>query len=53
VPGPNGAYFTRRLDRDFSVREYVSAELVFRDGLLQSWRTLPKPGGNTYYNTGP
>jgi hypothetical protein len=53
VPGPNGAYFTRRLDRDISVREYVSAELVFHDGLLQSWRTLPKPGGNTYYNTGP
>lgn len=49
VPGPNGSHLTRRLDRDFSVREYVSAELVFRDGLLQSWRTLPRPGGNTYF----
>lgn len=49
VPGPNGSHLTRRLDRDFSVREYISAELVFRDGRLQSWRTLPRPGGNTYY----
>jgi hypothetical protein len=49
VAGPRGSYLTRRMDRDYSVREYVSAELVFRDGLLQSWRTLPRPGGRTYY----
>lgn len=49
VAGPNGSHLTRRLDRDFSVREYISAELVFRDGRLQNWRTLPRPGGNTYY----
>ncbi len=49
VPGPNGSYFSRRLDRTFNVREYVSAELIFRDGLLQSWRTLAKPGENTYF----
>ena len=49
VPGPNGSHLTRRLDRDFSVREYISAELIFRDSLLQSWRTLPRPGGNTYF----
>ena len=53
VPGPNGSYLTRRMDRDFNVREYVSAELIFRDGLLQTWRTLAKPGGNTYYTPGP
>jgi hypothetical protein len=53
VAGPNGSHLTRRLDRDFSVREYVSAELVFRDGRLQSWRTLPRPGGNTYYAPAP
>lgn len=49
VPGPNGAYLSRRLDRDFDSREYVSAELVFRDGALQNWRTLPRPGGRSIY----
>lgn len=53
MPGPNGSYLTRRVDRDFNVREYVSAELIFRDGQLLSWRTLAKPGGNTYYTPGP
>ena len=53
VPGPNGSYLARRMDRDFSIREYVSAELVFRDGALQNWRTLAKPGGNTYYTPSP
>lgn len=53
VPGPNGSHLARRMDRDFAVREYVSAELVFRDGLLQTWRTLAKPGGNTYYSPVP
>jgi len=53
IPGPNGSYLTRRVDRDFSVREYVSAELAFRDGKLLNWRTLAKPGGNTYYTPGP
>jgi len=48
VPGPNGSYLTRRMDRDFSTREYVSAELTFQKGRLQSWRTLAKPGANTY-----
>ncbi len=53
MPGPNGSYLTRRVERDFSVREYVSAELVFREGQLLSWRTLARPGGNTYYTPGP
>jgi hypothetical protein len=33
----------RGLRRDLSVRDYISAELVFKDGLLESYRTLPKP----------
>lgn len=50
VPGPNGSgSFARYLDRDVSFRDYVSAELVFRDGELLRWRTLPRPSGNTYY----
>lgn len=53
MAGPNGSYLTRRVDRDFNIREYVSAELVFRAGQLLSWRTLAKPGGNTYYTPGP
>jgi hypothetical protein len=52
LAGPRGPIFTRRLDSDFNVRDYVSAELVFRDGKLQSWRTLPKPAGNTYFAPG-
>lgn len=51
LAGPNGPRFARRLDRDFNSRDYVSAELVFRDGQLQSWRTLAKPPGNTYYRS--
>lgn len=53
VPGPNGSYLTRRVDRDFNVREYVSAELVFQGGKLRNWRTLAKPPGNTYYTPVP
>ncbi|HAV62928.1 MAG TPA: hypothetical protein DCY13_11255 [Verrucomicrobiales bacterium] len=53
VPGPNGTHLARRLDRDFNVREYISAELVFRDGALESWRTLARPGGNTFYAPAP
>lgn len=53
VPGPRGSYLTRRMDRDVSVREYVSAELIFREGALQSWRTLARPGGNTYFAPAP
>ncbi|MBI1177143.1 hypothetical protein GC207_06850 [bacterium] len=51
LAGPNGPRFARRLDRDFNTRDYVSAELVFRDGKLQSWRTLAKPPGNTYFRS--
>lgn len=52
VTGPKGSYLSRRPETTFTVREYVSAELIFRDGLLQSWRTLAKPGGNTYFSPG-
>jgi len=49
VPGPRGSYLARRLDRDISVREYVSAELVFSEGKLLRWKMLPKPGGTTNF----
>jgi hypothetical protein len=53
VPRPGGRnYLTRHMDRDLNVREYVAAELVFREGQLASWRTLPKPPENTYFGSG-
>ncbi len=50
VKRPDGStYLDRHLVRDVDVREYVAAELIFREGKLQSWRTLPKPPSNTYF----
>jgi hypothetical protein len=31
------------LARDYIPRKYVRAEVVFQDGLVKSWRTLPRP----------
>jgi len=55
VVRPDGtAYLDRFMDRDINVRSYIAAELVFQNGTLQSWKTLPKPSGNTYFgNPGP
>jgi hypothetical protein len=51
VVRPDGStYLTRNLQRDVNVREYVSAELNFRNGKLDTWRALPKPPTGTYYN---
>lgn len=36
-------YLERFLDRDFDFRTYVSSEIVFEGGRVQSWRTLPRP----------
>jgi hypothetical protein len=43
VPHGGHVFFERYLDRDYDPRNYVSAELVFVDGKLASWRTLPRP----------
>jgi hypothetical protein len=51
VPRKDGTVFLERfLDRDYNYRDYVSAELVFADGKLLSWRMLPKPAGSTIYS---
>lgn len=42
-------YVDRSLETDYNFRDYVSAELVFRNGRLESWRTLPKPPEQNYY----
>jgi len=40
-------YWTGRyhpyLEHDYQPRTYVQAELIFAQGLLESWRTLPQP----------
>jgi len=49
---PDGSTFLdRSLERDLDIREYVSAELTFRDGRLQSWRTLPRPPAHTVFGS--
>ena len=32
-----------RLEHDYQPRTYVSAEIVFVDGKVKQWRTLPQP----------
>lgn len=46
-------YLERSLDTDYAFREYVSAELHFRQGSLVSWRMLPKPAEGSFYSPGP
>lgn len=44
----NGATFLERyLDQDYQSRDYVRAEIVFREGAVVEWRTLAKPTNNT------
>lgn len=38
-------YLERYLDRDYNSRDYISAEIVFKNGTVASWRTLPRPVG--------
>jgi len=40
-------YLDRFLDRDINIRVYISAELLFREGALASWKMLPRPPSNT------
>ncbi|HTH46716.1 MAG TPA: hypothetical protein VMB21_04330 [Candidatus Limnocylindria bacterium] len=47
------SYIDRTLETDYNFRDYVSAELVFRGGKLQSWRMLPKPPGQDVYSPNP
>ena len=38
-----GAYAEQYLARDYYPRAYISAEVVFQDGAVTRWRTLPRP----------
>lgn len=43
VPSRGHVFLERYLDRDYDPRGYVSAEIVFVGGKVESWRTLPRP----------
>ena len=47
------SYLDRTLETDYAFRDYVSAELVFRGGKLESWRMLPKPPERDVYAPNP
>lgn len=36
-------YLERYLDRDYNPRDYIRAEITFQNGVVASWRTLPRP----------
>jgi hypothetical protein len=39
----DGVWLERRLETDYFPRAYISAEIIFRDGTVALWRTLPQP----------
>jgi hypothetical protein len=41
--GHSDLYLERYLVSDYQPRDYVRAEINFKDGQVLSWRTLPKP----------
>ncbi len=43
VNSGNRVFLERYLDFDYQARAYVSAEIIFVNGLVKSWRTLARP----------
>jgi hypothetical protein len=43
VPSHGHIFLERYLDRDYDPHDYVRAEIVFVDGKVASWHTLPRP----------
>jgi hypothetical protein len=39
----SGHTYHSRLERDYQPRTYVRAEIVFVNGAVESWRSLPQP----------
>jgi len=39
----NAVFLERYLERDYDPRSYVRAEIVFENGRVVRWRTLPRP----------
>ena len=43
-------FLDRSMQTDHNFRDYVNAELIFRDGKLDRWRMLPKPPEGNFYS---
>lgn len=41
----------RRMAPHTEFRDYVAAELIFQNGQLTKWRTLPRPASRRYHRT--
>jgi len=39
----DGIFLERYLDTDYNSQNYLSAEIVFQNGLVKRWRMLPRP----------
>jgi len=53
VPGARGGYYLNRsLDRSVRFSDYVAAEILFREGIVEKWRTMPRPPSKTVFSSG-
>ena len=43
VTKDNTTFLERYLERDYNPRDYVKAEIIFMNGAVKQWRTLPRP----------
>jgi hypothetical protein len=43
VPYNGGTVLERYIDHDYDPQQYISAEIVFVNGGVVQWRTLPRP----------
>jgi hypothetical protein len=39
----DGIFLERHLESDYFPRAYIRAEIVFENGVVKQWRTLPRP----------
>ena len=39
----NTTFLERYLERDYNPRDYVKAEIIFLNGVVKQWKTLPRP----------
>ncbi len=53
VRGHDGSrYLDRIVTRDYAFRDYVSARLVFQEGVVKEWEMLPAPLPRTFISPG-
>ena len=43
VTKDNTTFLERYLERDYNPRDYVKAEIIFLNGVVKQWKTLPRP----------